>query len=81
MGRNPVPMLIPCHRIIGANGTLGGYGGSTYAGRQAALAMKRHLLALEGTTTLDWLGARQSIAASGAWKPASRGQARSPAGP
>jgi methylated-DNA-[protein]-cysteine S-methyltransferase len=53
MGRNPVPMLIPCHRIIGANGTLGGYGGSTYAGRQAALAMKRHLLALEGTATRD----------------------------
>jgi methylated-DNA-[protein]-cysteine S-methyltransferase len=53
MGRNPVPLLIPCHRIIGANGTLGGYGGSTYASRKAALAMKRDLLALEGTTTLD----------------------------
>jgi methylated-DNA-[protein]-cysteine S-methyltransferase len=53
MGRNPVPILIPCHRIVGANGTLGGYGGSTYAGRQAALAMKRHLLALEGTTIPD----------------------------
>ena len=53
MGRNPVPLLIPCHRIVGANGTLGGYGGSTYAGRQAALAMKRHLLALEGTAILE----------------------------
>lgn len=53
MGRNPVPILIPCHRIIAAKGHLGGYGGSTYADRQAALAMKRHLLALEGTTVRD----------------------------
>lgn len=53
MGRNPVPILIPCHRIIGAHGTLGGYGGATYADRQAALAMKRRLLAIEGTTPGD----------------------------
>jgi methylated-DNA-[protein]-cysteine S-methyltransferase len=53
MGRNPVPILIPCHRVIAADGTLGGYGGSTYADRRASLAIKRHLLALEGTTTLE----------------------------
>ena len=53
MSRNPVPILIPCHRVIGANRTLGGYGGSTYADRQSALAIKRSLLSLEGTTTLD----------------------------
>jgi methylated-DNA-[protein]-cysteine S-methyltransferase len=53
MSRNPVPILIPCHRIIGAGGTLGGYGGSNYTDRQAALAIKRRLLALEGTTTSD----------------------------
>jgi methylated-DNA-[protein]-cysteine S-methyltransferase len=53
MGRNPVPILIPCHRIIGAKRTLGGYGGSTYADRQVGLAMKRLLLALEGVTTRD----------------------------
>jgi O6-methylguanine-DNA--protein-cysteine methyltransferase len=41
--------LIPCHRIIAAGGALGGYGGSTYADRQAALAIKRTLLAIEGT--------------------------------
>jgi methylated-DNA-[protein]-cysteine S-methyltransferase len=52
MGRNPVPILIPCHRIVGANRTIGGYGGSTYADRQAALAIKRKLLAIEGTTGL-----------------------------
>jgi methylated-DNA-[protein]-cysteine S-methyltransferase len=50
MGRNPVPILIPCHRVIGANRTLGGYGGSNYADRQASLAIKRLLLAIEGTT-------------------------------
>jgi O-6-methylguanine DNA methyltransferase len=49
MSRNPVPILIPCHRVVGANGKLGGYGGSNYADRLAALAMKRRLLALEGT--------------------------------
>jgi methylated-DNA-[protein]-cysteine S-methyltransferase len=53
MGRNPIPILIPCHRVIGANRTLGGYGGSTYADRQSALAIKRRLLSLEGTTTRD----------------------------
>jgi methylated-DNA-[protein]-cysteine S-methyltransferase len=53
MGRNPVPLVIPCHRVIAADGTLGGYGGFTYADRQAALDVKRHLLALEGTTTRD----------------------------
>jgi O-6-methylguanine DNA methyltransferase len=26
-GRNPVPIVIPCHRVIGADGTLTGYGG------------------------------------------------------
>ena len=53
MGRNPVPILIPCHRIVGAGGTLGGYGGSTYDDRMAALAIKRRLLAIEGSRLLD----------------------------
>jgi O-6-methylguanine DNA methyltransferase len=53
MGRNPVPILIPCHRVIGAGHRLGGYGGSTYAETQAALDIKRNLLALEGTVVAD----------------------------
>ena len=53
MGRNPVPILIPCHRIIGANRSIGGYGGYTYSDRQAALAIKRTLLAIEGSTARD----------------------------
>ena len=48
MSRNPVMIVIPCHRVIAADGGLGGYGGSNYTDRQAALALKRRLLALEG---------------------------------
>lgn len=39
-GRNPLPILIPCHRVIAANGGLGGYSGG--------LENKRFLLELEG---------------------------------
>ena len=39
-GRNPISIIVPCHRVIGANGTLTGYGGG--------LERKRWLLELEG---------------------------------
>ena len=38
-GKNPVAIILPCHRVIASNGTLGGYGGG--------LSIKRKLLALE----------------------------------
>lgn len=38
-GRNPIPIVIPCHRVIGANGTLTGYAGG--------LERKQTLLTLE----------------------------------
>lgn len=38
-GANPLPIVVPCHRVIGANGTLTGFGGG--------LDTKRWLLALE----------------------------------
>jgi len=38
-GSNPIPIIIPCHRVIGADGKLTGYGGG--------LAIKEKLLALE----------------------------------
>ncbi len=41
-GRNPIPIVIPCHRIVGANGALGGYSG------QGGAETKRFLLRLEG---------------------------------
>lgn len=42
-GRNPVPIIVPCHRVIGAAGALTGYGGPTDAG----IAMKRWLIGHE----------------------------------
>ena len=39
-GRNPLPVIVPCHRVVGAAGALTGYGGG--------LGRKRLLLALEG---------------------------------
>jgi methylated-DNA-[protein]-cysteine S-methyltransferase len=38
-GRNPLPIVVPCHRVIGADGSLVGYGGG--------LELKRRLLELE----------------------------------
>lgn len=38
-GANPIPVILPCHRVIAADGTIGGYGGG--------LPVKRQLLALE----------------------------------
>ena len=48
VGRNPVGLVIPCHRVIAGDGSLGGYGGGWWGGRQAGLALKRELLAREG---------------------------------
>ena len=48
VGRNPVGLLIPCHRVIAGDGSLGGYGVAAWGGVEAALALKRELLALEG---------------------------------
>jgi methylated-DNA-[protein]-cysteine S-methyltransferase len=39
-GRNPLPIVLPCHRVIGSDGSLTGFGGG--------LPAKRFLLALEG---------------------------------
>jgi O-6-methylguanine DNA methyltransferase len=48
VGRNPVGLLIPCHRVIAGDGGLGGYGAAAWGGREAALDLKQALLALEG---------------------------------
>jgi methylated-DNA-[protein]-cysteine S-methyltransferase len=39
-GRNPLPIIVPCHRVIGSDGSLTGFAGG--------LAMKKQLLTLEG---------------------------------
>lgn len=41
-GRNPIPIIIPCHRVLAANGGLGGYSG------EGGTETKRKLLELEG---------------------------------
>jgi methylated-DNA-[protein]-cysteine S-methyltransferase len=43
MRNNPIPFVIPCHRVIAAGHKIGGYGG----GRNA-IGLKRELLAREG---------------------------------
>lgn len=49
-GANPIPIIVPCHRVIAANGTIGGYGGG--------LRTKRELLALEGVDEESGLWSR-----------------------
>jgi len=39
-GKNPIPVIVPCHRVIAADGSIGGFSGG--------LGLKRKLLALEG---------------------------------
>ena len=48
LGRNPISFLIPCHRVIAADGTLGGWGGDRLGDLDHRLAMKRTLLLREG---------------------------------
>lgn len=45
-GRNPIPIIVPCHRVLGSGGKAGGFSG----GR--GLPTKRELLALEGVVLL-----------------------------
>ena len=41
-GRNPLPIVVPCHRVLGSGGSEGGYSGGQ------GLKTKHKLLALEG---------------------------------
>jgi methylated-DNA-[protein]-cysteine S-methyltransferase len=49
MGSNPIPLIVPCHRVVAGDG-LGGYSGGT------GVEVKRWLLVFEGALppTLDW---------------------------
>ena len=44
-GSNPIPIVIPCHRVIGADGSMVGYGGG--------IEVKKKLLALEGSRSME----------------------------
>ena len=52
LGRNPISLLIPCHRVIATDGTLGGYGANAWGCREESLAVKRDLLLREGVTVV-----------------------------
>lgn len=56
VGRNPIGLLIPCHRVIAADGTIGGYGGDAWGSREERLEIKRELLAREGVTVASRAG-------------------------
>ncbi|MSP88743.1 MAG: methylated-DNA--[protein]-cysteine S-methyltransferase [Alphaproteobacteria bacterium] len=45
-GRNPIPIIIPCHRVVGSGGSLTGYSGAN------GVATKQFLLRLEGVALL-----------------------------
>jgi methylated-DNA-[protein]-cysteine S-methyltransferase len=42
-GKNPISIIVPCHRVIGSNGSLTGYGGGLER-KQALLALEQNLL-------------------------------------
>jgi len=44
LGRNPLPIIIPCHRVLTSNGKLGGYSGG--------VEMKNQILSLEASTSI-----------------------------
>ena len=44
-GKNPIPIIVPCHRVLASDGSLGGY--------SLGLSMKRQLLALEGVSVAE----------------------------
>lgn len=50
-GANPIPIVIPCHRVIGRDGALTGYGGG--------IAIKQFLLRLEGVRVREVTDERQ----------------------
>jgi methylated-DNA-[protein]-cysteine S-methyltransferase len=45
LARNPLPIIVPCHRVVAGNGKPGGYGGG--------LAMKKYLLRLEAPISIS----------------------------
>jgi methylated-DNA-[protein]-cysteine S-methyltransferase len=48
VARSPIGIVVPCHRVIAGDGTLGGYGGDWYGSLEQGLDLKRELLAMEG---------------------------------
>jgi O-6-methylguanine DNA methyltransferase len=52
LGRNPIVFMIPCHRVIASDGTLGGWGGDRWGDQTHRLRNKQDLLLREGVTVV-----------------------------
>ena len=59
VGRNPVGLLVPCHRVIAGDGTLGGYGAAAWGGVEAALDAQAGAAAARGRARSPRRGCRQ----------------------
>jgi methylated-DNA-[protein]-cysteine S-methyltransferase len=56
LGRNPIMFLIPCHRVIASDGTLGGWGGDRWGDLKHRVRNKQDLLLREGVTAAPRAG-------------------------
>ena len=50
VGRNPIGLVVPCHRVVAGDGTIGGYGGDGWGSRETKIGVKLELLGLEGVS-------------------------------
>jgi len=64
MRRNPIAVIVPCHRVVNFKGELHGYAGQT-DGRSRSLAVKRRLLELERNASA---AAHRAGSTAGAWR-------------
>ena len=53
VGRNPIGVIIPCHRVIAGDGTLGGYGSDAWGSHLERQELKRSLLRVEGVAAAN----------------------------
>ena len=61
MNRNPIPIVLPCHRIVGANGSLTGYAGGLDVKRRCCSSKARHWPDAEGRR-------RSAVVSEGCWR-------------
>lgn len=59
-GKNPISIIVPCHRVIGANGSLTGYGGGTER-KQWLLRHEQTVASRRGRAVLQRSGARAKL--------------------
>ena len=62
-GRNPISIVVPCHRVVGAGGALTGYGGGL-AAKRALLDLERGVLSYDAASTATPSSSRSASLAS-----------------